>query len=160
MPTGSVKQATRRGKRRSCKQVLLKERAECFYWWPIQGRKKPGQSGAMRQPISAKQGHERRGPRSQPFVKCLESWLTGKGIANQHSGKIDQIVLTKAGRAKRTCSWMIFSTPVCMSTRAKVAPSPIQEGMAGFDSGVIWMVTAAGVVSRIDLLSLCPQCVA
>src|SRR5581483_4372409 len=51
----------------------------------------------MRQPISAKQGHERRGPRSQPFVKRLESWLTGKGIANQHSGKIDQIVLTKAG---------------------------------------------------------------
>jgi hypothetical protein len=100
LPTGSVKQATRRGKRRSCKQVFLKERAERFHWWPIQGRKKAGQSGAMRQPISAKQGHERRGPRSQPFVKRLESWLTGKGIANQHGNKIDQIVMAEASAGK------------------------------------------------------------
>ncbi|HKV60213.1 MAG TPA: hypothetical protein VJO32_18125 [Ktedonobacteraceae bacterium] len=76
LPTGSVKQAKWRGKRRSCKQILLKDRAERFYCWLIQCRQKTGQSRAMRQPVSAKQGHERRGPWSEPFVKGQQRRFT------------------------------------------------------------------------------------
>jgi hypothetical protein len=51
-------------------------------------------------------------------------------------------------RAKRTRSWIVFNMLVCVSTCAKATTSLIQEGMASFDSDVIWMLTEEGVISH------------
>jgi hypothetical protein len=52
---------------------------------------------------------------------------------------------------------MVLSIPVYVNTCANAATSPIKVGMTGFDSGVIWIVTVAGGVSRMDLLSWCAK---
>jgi hypothetical protein len=51
----------------------------------------------MRQLVSTEQGHERLSKWQQPFVKRQQSRFARKGIADQHSDKIDHIVVAKAG---------------------------------------------------------------
>jgi hypothetical protein len=46
----------------------------------------------------------------------LESFLTGKGIANQHGDKIDQIVMAEASAGKAHLILDRFKIPVCVST--------------------------------------------
>src|SRR5581483_1733916 len=52
---------------------------------------------------------------------------------------------------------MVLSIPVCVSTCANAATSPIQVGTAGFDSGVIWTVTGVEVVPNGSLPFSCAQ---
>ena len=49
----------------------------------------------MGQPISPKQGHEWLGKWSEPFVKGQQGRFTGQNVADQHSDKIDEVILTK-----------------------------------------------------------------
>ena len=92
----------------------------------------------MGEPVSPEESHERQSPRSQPFVKRQQRGFPRKNIADQHGDKIDEIVLSHPrARTKRTRSWMVVSRPVCVSTCANAATSPIQEGMEGLDAGVI-----------------------
>jgi len=68
----------------------------------------------MRQPISAKQGHERRGPGSEPFVKSQQRRFARHDITDQHDDKIDEIVLAEAG-AGETHPILDRFQNVCMS---------------------------------------------
>jgi hypothetical protein len=57
----------------------------------------------MGQLVAPKEGHERLGKGSEPFVKSLERRFGADRIANEHNHEIDKVVGAKA-RAKRTCS--------------------------------------------------------
>ena len=55
----------------------------------------------MGQLLATKQGHERLGKRSEPFVKGQQGGFARHRITDQNGDKIDQVVLTKtcAGEA-------------------------------------------------------------
>jgi hypothetical protein len=88
---------------------------------------------------------------SKSFVKRKPLRFARQNVANEHNGKIDQIIVRHPrARAKRTCSWIVFSMEVSVSMCANTAPSPIQVGMAGEGEGWVWMVTVGGAVSCIE----------
>jgi len=152
LPSRPVEQAAGRRKRFASKQILLKARAQGFHGGLIKGRKKTGKRRAMGQLVSIKQGHERLGKRSEPFVKGKQGGFARNCIADQHGDKIDEIVVRHPrARAKRTCSWIVFRIPVWVSRCAKAVSSPIQEGIEGSDV-VIWMVTGASVMTLLGIL--------
>src|SRR5258708_10077753 len=51
-------------------------------------------------------------------------------------------------RAKRTRSMMVVRMPVWVRTCAKAATSPIQSGVEGSESGVVWILTADSVILK------------
>lgn len=51
----------------------------------------------MRQTVATKQGHKGVCPRRESFVEHEQSWLARQHVAEQHSNKIDEFILAKAG---------------------------------------------------------------
>src|SRR5258706_9016443 len=54
----------------------------------------------MRQAVSTKERHKGIRPRSEPFVKGQQGWFARKNRADQHSNKIDQVVVAKASASE------------------------------------------------------------
>ena len=50
--------------------------------------------------MATKQRHEDFGKGQESLIKGFEGGLTAKGVANEHDGKIDEIVVTKARSSK------------------------------------------------------------
>jgi len=92
-----IEEAARRRKRLTSKQILVKERAERFHTALIKSRKKARQGCAMRQAVTAEEGHIGSGERGEPFVKGKQGWFPRQGVADQDGDKINEIVLAEAG---------------------------------------------------------------
>ena len=50
--------------------------------------------------MAIKQCHEDFGKGQESLIKGFEAGFTAKGVANEHDGKIDEIVVTKARSSK------------------------------------------------------------
>jgi hypothetical protein len=107
----------------------------------------------MGQLVSPKEHHERLAKRGKPFIKSQQRRFVRKSIAEQHGDKIDEIVMAKAGAGKAHPILDRFQNPLMSEDLSKSNHSPIQEGVVGFDSGAIWMVTEKRVI-----LPVCPPC--
>ncbi len=118
-------------KRVASQHIFLEERPERLHTRLIESREIPRQGGAMRQAVATKQGHKGVCPRRESFVERKPRRLARQHVAEQHSNKIDELILAKAGAGEGTCSWICVKIPVWARTRAKAATSPIQEGVAG-----------------------------
>ena len=92
-----IEQTAREVKRFASKEIFLKARTQSFHCRLVKGRKKTRKGRTMRQTISPKQGHERLGKWSEPFVKSQQGRFARKNRADQHGNKIDEVVVAKAG---------------------------------------------------------------
>ncbi len=95
-----IEQTARGVKRFASKEILLKARTQSFHCRLVKGRKKTRKGRTMGQTISPKQGHERLGKWSKPFVKGKPRWFARKNITDQHDNKIDEVVVAKACTSK------------------------------------------------------------
>ena len=46
--------------------------------------------------MATKHRHEDGGPGQESLIKCFEGGFEASGVANEHDGKIDDVVVTKA----------------------------------------------------------------
>jgi hypothetical protein len=81
------------GKRRSCHEIFLKERAQRLHRGLIKSREIAGKGRGMRQVRSPKQCHERLGKRKEPLRKRLQGSFSAHGVAYEHHDKINHLVV-------------------------------------------------------------------
>lgn len=103
----------------------------------------------MRQAVAPKQGHKGVCPRRESFVEREQGRLARQHVAEQHSNKIDELVLSNAGAGESYLFLDLYQDSRVGENRAKAATSPIQDGVAAREWGAIWMVTGACLMLRV-----------
>ncbi len=96
MLTETIPQASWGVERLACHEIFLKERPQRLHGCLIKDSKKARERRARGQAMATKERHEDFGKGQESLIKGFEGGFTTKRLANEHHGKIDEIVVAKA----------------------------------------------------------------
>src|SRR5712691_2626876 len=96
----TIPQATWRVERLACHEICLNERPQCLHGRLIKRSKKARERRARGQAMATKERHEDFSKGQESLIKGFEGGFTTERVANEHHGKIDEIVVAKARSGK------------------------------------------------------------
>jgi hypothetical protein len=100
MLTETIPQTTWRVERLACHEIVLKERPKCLHGRLIKRSKKARERRARGQAMATKKRHKDFAKGQESLIKGFEGGFTTQRVADEHHGKIDEIVATKARSGK------------------------------------------------------------
>jgi hypothetical protein len=134
-------------------QIFEKHRAQCIDGCLIESREKATECRAVREAFAPEERHERSGERLDALIERFQRAFAADGIAQQHHGKIDQVVMAEPASGE---AHPLFNrrknTQVPKILRESAVTPPNHAGTAGVGSAETWIETDECVIRSCELL--------